>query len=119
MINKYKPKSLQNKLLYRFLFVLIVLLITLGFYQYTNMKNYLYQSRIEFFDSRFKNIDKDIILRTTNEELLNENMQQILDDISTEEVCVAIINQKEDSLKNLLPHSYCYGLLKHNHSPSL
>ncbi len=93
MKSKYKARSIQVKLLYRFLFVLIALLVTLGFYQYGNMKNYLYQNRIELLDSRFKNIDKDVILQTTNEELLNSNIKQILDEISTEEVCVAIINQ--------------------------
>ncbi len=63
MKSKYKARSIQVKLLYRFLFVLIALLVTLGFYQYGNMKNYLYQNRIELLDSRFKNIDKDVILQ--------------------------------------------------------
>lgn len=94
MKRKYKARSLQAKLLYRFLFILIALLVTLGFYQHKNMKNYLYQSRIELLDSRFKNIDKDVILKTTNEEALNKNIKQILNEISTEEVCVAIINQE-------------------------
>ena len=90
---KYKSKSIQGQLLYRLSFILIVLLIGLGFYQYKNMKEYLYERKVEFLDSRFKNIDENIILNTNTDILLVKNMTKILDEISTENVCVTIIDK--------------------------
>lgn len=89
---KYKAKSIQQQLLKRISLVLVVLFMILGYYQYSNMKEYLYESKIEFLDSRFKNLSRTIIMGTSNEELLEKNKHNILDSISSEEVCVAIIN---------------------------
>ena len=93
---KYKSKSIQLQLLNRLFLIFVVLLIILGFYQYSNMKKYLYESKVEFLDSRFKNVSKGIITETYSEELLDKNKYSILDSISSEEVCVAIINTNGD-----------------------
>lgn len=93
---KYKSKSIQLQLLNRLFLIFVVLLTILGFYQYSNMKKYLYESKVEFLDSRFKNVNKGIITETYSEELLDKNKYNILDSISSEEVCVAIININGD-----------------------
>lgn len=91
-----KSKTLQQKLLFRILILAVVLLCALGFYQFNNMKKYLYGSKIEFLDSRFKNVNKEIILGTNSEEMLNKNSTYILEKISVDEVAVAIINDDGD-----------------------
>lgn len=98
-----KKKSLQMQLLNRFFLVLFILLTVLGLYQHTNMKKYLYESKVEFLDSRFKNINKEIILETNTDELLMKNADYILNQISVEDVCVSIINRYGENIasKNL------------------
>ncbi|MGL5316197.1 MAG: sensor histidine kinase [Peptostreptococcaceae bacterium] len=97
MKNKqYKANSIQQQLLKRLFLVLVVLLLILGCYQHSSMKKYLYESKVEFLDSRFKNISKATITGTYNEDLLNKNKYDILYSISTEEVCAAVINSSGD-----------------------
>lgn len=92
--NVYKANSIQSQLLKQLFFVLIVMLTGLGIYQYSSMKHYLYESKVKLLDSRFKNIDKNVILATSTDEMLEENMKYILNQVSGEGICVAVINQK-------------------------
>lgn len=94
MKNSKKSKSLQSQLLIRFFMLLLFLLTILGIYQYENMKKYLYGSKIEFLDSRFKNIEKGIILNTNNEFLIKKNAKYFLNETVGEDVCVAIIDEE-------------------------
>lgn len=95
MMEKHKKaQSLQQQLLIRFFLLFLALLTILGIYQYANMKKYLYGSKIEFLDSRFKNIDKKIIVSSTNEFLLKNNTQYFLNETAGEEVCVVIIDNE-------------------------
>lgn len=89
----YRPKSIQNLLLHRLFFILIIILIVLGIYQYINMKAYLIESKIELLDSRFKNLEKDVVLATNTNEMLIRNTDYILNVVSGEDICVAIINR--------------------------
>lgn len=87
-----KPKSLEKQLLIRFFIVLATLIAVLGLYQYVNMRRYLYGSKIQFLDSRFKNIDKKVILGSIDEDLLMKNVKYFLNEVIGEDVCVAVIN---------------------------
>lgn len=90
----YNPKSIQSLLIYRLFFVLVIVLIALGIYQYSNTKRYLFDSKIQLLDSRFKNVEKDVILATNNSELLIKNTDYILNLVSGEDICVAVIDNE-------------------------
>lgn len=90
----YNPKSLQSLLIYRLFLVLVMVLIGLGTYQYSSMKQYLVKSKIELLDSRFKNVEKEVVLATNNNEMLVQNMEYILNVVSGEDICVAVINEE-------------------------
>lgn len=88
-----KKRSIQTLLIVRLFFILVVVLVALGFYQYNNMKSYLIKSKIELLDSRFKNLEINVILATQSDELLAKNTEYILNKVSGEEICVAVINK--------------------------
>lgn len=92
----YNSKSIQVLLIKRLFFILVIVLIVLGIYQYSRMKGYLFDSKIELLDSRFKNVEKDVILATNTDDLLIENTEYILKLVSGEDICVAVINKDGD-----------------------
>lgn len=98
-----RVKSLQVQLLSRLFLVLVILLVSLGLYQFVNMKEYLYESKVEYLDSRFKNLDKEVIVKTNTEEQLKKNAYYILNEISVENVCAVIIdnNGRQVAAKNI------------------
>lgn len=91
-VKKQKKISIKRSLIIGFSLLILVLITMLGIYQYFSMKDYLYKNKIEYLDSRFKNIDKEIIIGCTNEELIKNQSEYILNEISGEEICVAIID---------------------------
>lgn len=94
----YQARSIQSQLLYRLLIGVIIMLTVLGVYQYSNMKTSLYASKVELLDSRFKNINKKVIVGTTTHTLLQQNMEYILNQISGEEIGVAVMNQEGEMI---------------------
>lgn len=104
-----KAKSLKGQLLIRSLFLLVLLLILMGSSQYIVMKHYLYASKEQILDFRLDNIDKNIIMKMTSKEDIKENASEIINNITDQNISVAIIDADGkvvlDSSKSKLPYS--------------
>lgn len=110
-IKRYKSISLQWQLLYRFSILFLILFLGIGIYQYSSMKEYLYNSKVELLESRFRNIDDRIVVGTNTSNLLKKNSAYILEQIVDEDICAVIIdnNGKQIGERNIytgIPTNY-------------
>ncbi|MGL4372324.1 MAG: hypothetical protein ACRCS6_00985, partial [Turicibacter sp.] len=91
-------KSLQSQLLIRFLLLIVTLLVLLGITQYNGMKKYLYASKVDYLDSRFRNINPDVIINSTSDELVRNNTYYFLNQIADLDICAVVIDQKGEQI---------------------
>lgn len=62
------------------------------------MKKYLYDSKVDYLDSRFRNINADVIINSTSEELVRNNTYYFLNQIVDLDICAVVIDQKGEQI---------------------
>lgn len=86
-----KPNSLRWQLIERFILILVLLLVIMEIFQYTNTRQFLYSSKEQILDARFHNIEVDAFKQIKTAELL-KNSSKIIDTTIDENMCAAVID---------------------------
>lgn len=86
--------SLRTQLMVRFLLLTVVMFGLLGINEYRSLKYYLYESKSEFLDSRFRNLNGNYVVNIESNELLNSYATYFMSEIIDQNVAVVIVNQE-------------------------
>lgn len=89
--NLPNTKSLQWKLLSRFLLILMLLLLIMESYQYVTMKQYLYNSKEQVLDARFHNVETNLQQIQTPKAAVKD-ASSIIDNIIDSNMSAAVID---------------------------
>ncbi|KMT23238.1 sensor histidine kinase [Clostridium cylindrosporum] len=103
ILNRLDIRSLKWQVLIRSFLILIFLLLIMGISQYMIMRQFLYNNKDQFLESRIHNVDKSIIKGLKTPELVREKSKFIIHKISDRNINVVIIN---DNGKVILGDSY-------------
>ena len=95
---KIEIKSLKWQLLFRFLMILIILLATMGIFQYISMKDYLYKTKAQVLHERFHNLDFASVSKENIKDITESDSQEILKNLWDKSMSVAIIDKNGDLL---------------------
>ena len=95
---KIKIKSLKWQLLFRFLMILIVLLGTMGIFQYISMKDYLYKTKAQVLHERFHSLDFSSVSKENIKDITESDSQEILKNLWDKSMSVALIDKNGDLL---------------------
>jgi len=93
-----KIKSLKWQLLFRFLMILIVLLGTMGIFQYISMKDYLYKTKAQVLHERFHSLDFSCVSKENIKDITESDSQEILKNLWDKSMSVALIDKNGDLL---------------------
>lgn len=74
-----RKNSLRKELINKFLVILIILIVIIGFTQFIIMRKYLYESQAQFLDSRFHNINLDTLVNIKTTDQLEMNAQYLVE----------------------------------------
>jgi len=97
--SKFKIKSLKWQLLFRFLMILIILLPTMGIFQYISMKDYLYKTKAQVLHERFHSLDfASVSKENIKKDITESDSQEILKNLWDKSMSVAIIDKNGDLL---------------------
>ncbi|MCE5220862.1 MAG: HAMP domain-containing protein [Clostridium sp.] len=91
--NKFKIKSLKWQLLSRFFMILIVLLVSMGVFQYISMKNYLFQTKRQVLQQKFHNLDFSTLSKQNIETMTKEDIIKILKKLKDKNISISLINK--------------------------
>src|SRR5471030_3118697 len=94
--SKLKIKSLKWQLLFRFLMILIILLPTMGIFQYISMKDYLYKTKAQVLHERFHSLDFSSVSKENIKDITESNSQEILKNLWDKSMSVALIDKNGD-----------------------
>lgn len=89
--SKFKIKSLKWQLLFRFLIVLSILLVTMSVFQYVSMKSYLYETKRQLLHQRFHNLD--FIELSKQNTVTEKSAMEILNKLASKNMSAAVINK--------------------------
>jgi len=98
LIGKLKIKSLKWQLLFRFLIILIVLLVAMGIFQYISMKDYLYKTKVQVLQERFHNIDFVSLSKENMTDVTESASKEILKNLWDKSMSVALIDKNGELL---------------------
>ena len=96
--SKFKIKSLKWQLLFRFFMILIILLPTMGIFQYISMKDYLYKTKAQVLHERFHSLDFGSVSKENTKDITESDSQEILKNLWDKSMSVAIIDKNGDLL---------------------
>lgn len=96
--SKFKIKSLKWQLLFRFLMILIILLPTMGIFQYISMKDYLYKTKVQVLQERFHNIDFVSLSKENMTDVTESTSKEILKNLWDKSMSVALIDKNGELL---------------------
>lgn len=96
--SKFKIKSLKWQLLFRFFMILIILLPTMGIFQYISMKDYLYKTKAQVLHERFHNLDFGSVSKENTKDITESDFQEILKNLWDKSMSVALIDKNGDLL---------------------
>lgn len=91
--NKFRIKSLKWQLLFRFLIILVILLSTMGIFQYISMKEYLYRTKVQVLQQKFHNLDLKCLSKDNIEDITESDSTEILKKLGDKNMSVALINR--------------------------
>jgi len=95
---KFKVKSLKWQLLFRFFMILIILLPTMGIFQYISMKDYLYKTKEQVLHERFHSLDFGSVSKENIKDITESDAQEILKNLWDKSMSVALIDKNGDLL---------------------
>ncbi len=99
--SRLKIKSLKWQLLFRFFVILIVLLISMGIFQYIDMEHYLYETKREVLQQRFHSLDFiDMASKEDVDTMEEKDAMQILNNLASKNMRTALINKNGEVLFN-------------------
>lgn len=91
--SKFKIKSLKWQLLFRFFMILIILLPTMGIFQYISMKNYLYKTKAQVLRERFHSLDLGSLSKENIKDITESDAQEILKNLWDKSMSSAVIDK--------------------------
>jgi two-component system, OmpR family, sensor kinase len=95
-----KRNSIKFQLMFGFAMAMIMLILVLEVSQYLNMKNNLYQSKVQLLESRFNNIDIKDLLNTKDQKSLIENADNFISMAIGEDMSVSIIDKNGKNIRS-------------------
>lgn len=99
LTDKFKIKSLQWQLLFRFFIILTVLLVAMGIFQYISMKDYLYKTKAQMLHGRFHSLDfVGVSKEDIKKDITQNDSEQILNNLWDKSMSVALIDKNGNVL---------------------
>jgi len=98
LIGKLKIKSLKWQLLFRFLMILTILLVTMGIFQYISVKEYLYKTKTQVLQQKFHNLDLSALSKKNIDDITKMDSKEILKKLRDKNMSIAIINKNGEQL---------------------
>ena len=95
---RFKIKSLKWQLLFRFLMILFILLVTMGIFQYISMKDYLYKTKVQVLQGRFHNIDVENLSKENMTYITESSSEEILKNLWDKSMSVSLIDKNGELL---------------------
>lgn len=96
--SKFKIKSLKWQLLFRFLMILTILLITMSVFQYVSMKSYFYENKRQVLQQRFHNLNFDNISKENIDNISPKDAREIINKVATKNMRTSLINKNGELL---------------------
>lgn len=96
--NLINTRSLQWKLLSRFFLMLMLLLLIVETYQYVTLRHYLYGSKEQVLDARFRNIETPDLMQIQTPEAVVKNAPSLIEKIIDSNMSAAIIDRQGNTI---------------------
>lgn len=96
--SKFKIKSLKWQLLFRFLIILTILLVTMGIFQYISMKEYLCGSKLQVLQQKFHELDLKNLSEESMEDIAGDDSAEVLKKLEDKHISIALINNNGEPL---------------------
>lgn len=106
--SRFKIKSLKWQLLFRFLIILTILLITMGVSQYISMRGYLYQTKRQVLQQRFHNLDFNTLSKENVETITQKHLMEVSNELKDKNISISLIDKngevliKVPNIKNMI-----------------
>lgn len=98
MKSKFKIKSLKWQLLFRFLMILVILLVTIGVFQYISMREYLYETKSQVLQQKFHTLDLTSLSKENANTITSTNAIKILNKLRDKRMTVSLIDKNGEAL---------------------
>ncbi len=99
--DKFKIKSLKWQLLFRFLMILVLLLVTIGVFQYISMREYLYETKRQVLQQKFHTLDLSALSKEDTNTITSTNAIKILNRLRDKRMAVSLINKNGEALAKI------------------
>ncbi|WP_459480308.1 sensor histidine kinase [Clostridium saccharoperbutylacetonicum] len=91
--DKLKVKSLKWQILLGFLIILVILLVTMGIFQYISMKEYLYEDKRQVLQQRFHNLDFNKLSKENLDTITKTEAMEVLNKVASKNIRASLINK--------------------------
>lgn len=98
LMKKIRIKSLKWQLLVSFLLILIILLISMGIFEYISMKEYLYTTKTQLLQQKFHNLNLSDLSKDNIIDIAQTDPTEILNKLIDKHMSMAMIDKNGELL---------------------